>query len=154
MDLKFSAKNMDVSQSRKTRSAYVPQYFVLTEIEIISLVFCIVLDVIEYAAAILTMPLAGDLFDVGGILFCIVVFRWIGLLSFVELVPGADIFPVFIITWLVWYFLKKQKNITNKIQHFHMLTSFYQFKMVQCVGTPHKEPAKNFFTYRKAADLR
>jgi hypothetical protein len=96
---------------------HVPQYFIFTEIEIISLVFCVILDVIEYAVAILTMPLAGDLFDVVGILFCIIVFRWIGLLSFVELIPGADVFPIFIITWLVWYFLKKQKNATTKLQH-------------------------------------
>ena len=117
MKSKFSAKNTDFSQSRKTRSTHVPQYFVFTEIEFVSLVFCIILDVIEYAAAILIMPLTGDLFDVVGILFCIVVFRWIGLLSFLELLPGADVFPVFIITWLVWYFLKKQKNTTNKLQH-------------------------------------
>ena len=124
MKSKFSAKNTNCSQSKKTRSANVPQYFVFTEIEIISLVFCIILDVIEYAAAILIMPLAGDLFDVVGILFCIVVFRWIGLFSFMELVPGADVFPVFIITWLIWYFLKKQKNITSKIQHPRMLSLF------------------------------
>jgi hypothetical protein len=107
---------MDFSQSRKTaRDAHITQYFVFTEIEIVSLVFCVILDVIEYAVAILTMPLAGDLFDIVGILFCIVVFRWIGLVSFLELVPGADVFPIFIVTWLVWYFLRKQKNITNKL---------------------------------------
>ena len=125
MKSKFSEKNANCSQSEKARNAHVPQYFVFTEIEIISLVFCIILDVIEYAAAILIMPLAGDLFDVVGILFCIVVFRWIGLFSFVELVPGADVFPVFIITWLIWYFLKKQKNITSKVQNSHMLSLFY-----------------------------
>ena len=115
MKSKFSAKNMDFSQSIKTRSDHIPQYFVFTEIEVVSLVFCVILDVIEYAAAILTMPLAGDLFDVVGILFCIVVFRWIGLVSILELVPGADVFPIFIVAWLVWYFLRKQKNITNKL---------------------------------------
>ena len=113
MKSKFSEKTANCSQSEKARSGNVPQYFVFTEIEIISLVFCIILDVIEYAAAILIMPLAGDLFDVVGILFCIVVFRWIGLFSFVELVPGADVFPVFIITWLIWYILKKQKEHYN-----------------------------------------
>lgn len=124
MNSKFSAKNTNCSKSEKTRSTHVSQYFVFTEIEIISLVFCIILDVFEYVAAILIMPLAGDLFDVVGILFCIVVFRWIGLFSFVELVPGADVFPIFIITWLIWYFLKKQKNITIKTQHPRMLFLF------------------------------
>ena len=102
---------------KKTRGTDIPQYFVFTEIEIVSLVFCVILDVIEYAAAVLTMPVVGDLFDVVGILFCFVIFRWIGLVSLVELVPGADVFPVFIITWLVWYFFKKQKIATRKRQH-------------------------------------
>ena len=102
---------------KTTRGTGIPQYFVFTEIEIVSLVFCVILDVIEYAAAILTMPVVGDLFDVIGILFCFVIFRWVGLVSLVELVPGADVFPVFIITWLVWYFLKKQKITTRKRQH-------------------------------------
>ena len=124
MKSKFSAKNTNCSRSEKTRSAHVPQYFVFTEIEFISLIFCIILDVIEYAAAILIMPLAGDLFDVVGILFCILIFRWIGLFSFVELVPGADVFTIFIITWLIWYFLKKQRNITSKVQHYRVLSLF------------------------------
>ena len=114
---------MDSSQSRKTRrGTHIPQYFVFTEIEIVSLLFCVLFDVIEYAAAILMMPLAGDLFDVVGILFCFVVFRWIGLVSFVELVPGADVFPIFIITWLVWYFLKKQRIATSKLQQTRIQT--------------------------------
>ncbi|TET24757.1 MAG: hypothetical protein E3J73_07630 [Candidatus Bathyarchaeum sp.] len=74
-----------------------------------------ILDVIEYAAVVLTMPVVGDVFDVAGILVCLVIFRWIGLVSLVELVPGADILPIFIITWLMWYFLKKQKIATHKL---------------------------------------
>lgn len=111
----FLPKNINFSHSIKTISDHIPRYFVFTEIEIVSLGFCMIFDLIEYAAAILTLPLAGDLFDVVGILFCIVVFRSIGLLSFLELAPGADVFPIFIITWLVWYFLRKQKNITRKL---------------------------------------
>ena len=94
---------------KKTRGPRVPQYFVFTEIELFSLIFCVILDVIEYAAVVLTMPVVGDVFDVVGILVCFAMFRWIGLVSLVELVPGADVLPIFIITWLMWYFLKKQK---------------------------------------------
>jgi len=102
---------MGFGQPRKTtRGTRVPQYFVFTEIELFSLVFCVILDVIEYAAVVLTMPVVGDVFDVAGILVCLVIFRWIGLVSLVELVPGADILPIFIITWLMWYLLKKQKK--------------------------------------------
>lgn len=107
---------MGFGQPKKTtRSRRVPQYIVFTEIELLSLVICIILDVIEYAAAVLTMPLIGDVFDVVGILFCIFMFRWIGLVSLTELLPGADILPIYIVTWLMWYLLKKQKIAVHKL---------------------------------------
>ena len=87
-----------------------PEYFVFNEVELFSLILCIVLDISEYVAAVLLMPVVGDMFDVAGIFACLVMFRWIGIVSLFELVPGADILPIFIITWLVWYFLKKQKK--------------------------------------------
>ena len=87
-----------------------PEYFVFNEVELFSLILCIVLDISEYVAAVLIMPVVGDMFDVVGIIACLVMFRWIGFVSLFELVPGADILPIFIITWLVWYFLKKQKK--------------------------------------------
>ena len=71
-----------------------------------------ILDIIEYVAAVLTMPGVGDVFDVVGILVCVVMFRWVGLVSLVELAPRADVLPTFIITWLIWYWLKKQKKET------------------------------------------
>ena len=112
----FSRKDMGFGlPKRTTRGARVPQYFVFTEIELLSLIFCVILDVIEYGAVVLTMPVVGDVFDVVGILVCFAMFRWIGLVSLVELVPGADVLPIFIITWLMWYFLKKQKIATHKL---------------------------------------
>jgi hypothetical protein len=112
----FSGKGMGFGQPTKTtRSVRVPKYFVFTEIELFSLVFCVILDIIEYAAIVLTIPVIGDVFDVVGILVCFTMFRWIGLVSLVELVPGADVLPIFIITWLMWYFLKKQKITTHKL---------------------------------------
>jgi len=113
----FSKRNIGFAEQPKktTRSGHVPQYFVFTEIELFSLIICIIFDVIEYAAVVLTMPLIGDAFDVVGILVCFAMFRWIGLVSLVELMPGADVLPIFIITWLMWYFLKKQKIATHKL---------------------------------------
>ena len=102
-------KNLISSQlGETTKSVRVHQYFVFTDIELFSLILCVVLDVIEYAAAVLTMPVVGDLFDLVGILICFFMFRWIGLLTLVELVPGSDVLPTFIITWLIWYLLKKK----------------------------------------------
>lgn len=103
--------------SNSTIREHVPRYFVFTEIEILSLVICLILDMIEYAATVLTMPLIGDSFDIIGIIFCLLIFRWIGFVSLMELLPGADILPIFIITWLVWYFLKKQKITTKSTSH-------------------------------------
>ncbi len=95
----------------------LPKYFVLSEVELFSLILCIVLDVSEYVAAVLLLPLVGDMLDVVGIIACLAMFRWIGFVSLLELVPGADILPIFIITWLVWYFLKKQKKEKQERLH-------------------------------------
>ena len=91
------------------------EYFVFSELELFSLILCIVLDISEYVATVLILPVVGDLLDVVGIIACLAMFRWIGIVSLFELVPGADIFPIFIITWLVWYFLKKRKKRARKI---------------------------------------
>lgn len=87
-----------------------PRYFIFAEDELLFLIVCVVLDVSEYIVAILLLPSVGDFLDIVGIIACLVMFRWVGIISFLELVPGADIFPIFIITWLVWYLLKKQKK--------------------------------------------
>lgn len=86
------------------------RYFVFTEYELLFLIICIVLDVVEYMVAILLLPVVGDLLDIVGIIVCLAMFRWVGIISLFELVPGADIFPIFIITWLIWYFLRKARK--------------------------------------------
>jgi hypothetical protein len=59
---------------------------------------------------ILLFPLVGDFLDVVGIIMCFALFRWIGLISLLELVPGLDVLPIYIITWLVWYLVKRRKT--------------------------------------------
>jgi hypothetical protein len=90
------------------------EYFVFSEVELFSLILCTFLDISEYVAAVLMMPVVGDILDLVGIIACLVIFRWIGLVSLFELVPGADILPIFIITWLVWYFLKRHEREEQK----------------------------------------
>ena len=97
-------------RKRNRESKPFSEYFVFSEVELFSLILCVVLDISEYIAAVLIMPVVGDMLDVAGIVACLVIFRWIGFMSLFELVPGADILPIFIITWLVWYFLRKQKR--------------------------------------------
>ena len=59
--------------------------------------------------AILLLPLFGDLLDLAGIGASFLMFGWVGLVALIELVPGADILPIFIITWIIWYLTKKRK---------------------------------------------
>lgn len=101
-------------KQQKRRFPHVPSYFVFTEDELLFLIICIVLDISEYIVTVLLLPSVGDLLDIIGIIACLVMFRWVGLVSLLELIPGADIFPIFVITWLVWYFLKTKKRLTAK----------------------------------------
>jgi hypothetical protein len=85
----------------------LPGHIILTEEELIGLALCVFLDVIEYILRILLLPVVGDIFDVAGVASCIYLFRWIGVLTLLEFVPGVDILPTYIITWLIWYFMRK-----------------------------------------------
>jgi hypothetical protein len=87
------------------------RFFVFTEYELLSLVVCIILDVSEYMFAILLLPVIGDVLDIIGIFVCFIMFRLLGVVSLFELVPGLDILPIFIITWLIWYLVKKRKDL-------------------------------------------
>jgi len=100
---------------RKEEKFELPGHIILTEEELIGLVLCVSLDVIEYILRILILPVVGDIMDVAGIVSCIYLFRWIGILTLLELVPGADILPIYIITWLIWYFTKKWEE-SRKIE--------------------------------------
>jgi hypothetical protein len=84
-----------------------PKYFVLTFEELTRLIICVLLDIIEYVAKPLLTPVIGDLFDIVGVGACASMFGWTGLLSFLEFVPGLDILPIFIITWSIWFYLKR-----------------------------------------------
>ena len=97
-------------EHRGKESKSFSRYFVFTADELLFLVICIILDVSEYMVAVLLLPVVGDILDTVGIIACLAMFRWIGLISLFELVPGADILPIFIITWLAWYFLRKRRR--------------------------------------------
>lgn len=87
-----------------------PKYIIFTEDELLFLIVCVVLDISEYIVTILLLSVVGDFLDIVGTIACFVMFRWVGIVSLLELVPGADIFPIFIITWLIWYFFKKRRE--------------------------------------------
>jgi hypothetical protein len=87
-----------------------PKYVMLTLDELIRLIICVILDVVEYAVPILLAPVVGDMLDVIGIVAGIIMFGWIGFLSIIEFVPMADILPIFVLTWAIWYYLKKKRE--------------------------------------------
>jgi hypothetical protein len=93
---------------KKVQQKKQRRYFVFSDIELLFLSVCIILDISEYIVAILLLPLFGDLLDFIGIISSLAMFRWIGLISIIELLPGADILPIFIITWIIWYLTKKR----------------------------------------------
>jgi hypothetical protein len=94
-----------------------PGYFVFSSVELLSLILCLILDISEYMVAVLALPVLGDVLDAAGIVACLLMFRWIGLVSVFELVPGADVFPIFIITWVLWYFLRgKRRRVTQRVR--------------------------------------
>jgi len=103
---------------RKRNKEFIsfPKYFIFSGVELLSLILCIVLDISEYMAAVLMMPVTGDMLDFVGIIACLLIFQWIGVISLFELIPGADVLPIFIITWLAWYFITKMKKERGRSQ--------------------------------------
>jgi len=97
--------------SERTREKFeLPKYTILTLDEAIRLIICVVFDVAEYAFPILLTPIIGDILDIAGIGLGIALFGWLGLISIVEFLPLVDYFPVFILTWIVWYYMKRQEE--------------------------------------------
>lgn len=78
--------------------------------ELVTLLFCLIMDFAEYLLPIFLTPLLGDLLDLVGIAFSFILFGWLGLITMLEVIPGFDIIPFFTITWLCWYVLKKRKE--------------------------------------------
>ena len=60
---------------RKTDRKDFHRYVVFTDTELISLIICIILDVSEYMAVILLLPVIGDILDIAGFVACLVMFR-------------------------------------------------------------------------------
>ena len=86
--------------------------------EITALIICLTLDIIEYPLPQLMAPYSGDVLDLLGTVISVYLFGIPGFLSLFELVPGLDILPIFTLTWVLWYSLKRrkaQKEIEQKL---------------------------------------
>ena len=83
--------------------------------EFTKLVFCLSIDIVEYIMPMLLEPLVGDIFDIFALVSCIYMFKWIGLISALDLIPGLDVLPVNSITWIIWFTLKRQKEEIGRV---------------------------------------
>jgi hypothetical protein len=68
-----------------------------------TLAICLALDLLDYIVPFMATPVYGDILDFTGIVFCMLFFNWVGAVTFLEIIPGTDIIPIFSITWLSWY---------------------------------------------------
>jgi len=84
--------------------------------EILTLVLCVGLDVIEYVFPPLMMPVAGDLVDILGITVSVYFFSWIGAITFLELIPGLDSLPIFTAAWIIWYYTKRRHAMQRQAE--------------------------------------
>jgi hypothetical protein len=92
------------------RSVSVPWLLQYYWDEVLTLLVCVGLDLVEYLFPLLMMPVAGDAVDLVGITFSMFFFRWIGALTLLELIPGFDSLPIFTSAWLIWYLVKRRRE--------------------------------------------
>jgi len=83
---------------------------ILSYSEFVRLVISLSIDIIEYIIPVLMLPLIGDLFDIVGLATCLYLFRLVGLIALLELVPGFDFLPLNTIAWFVWLIIKRQSE--------------------------------------------
>lgn len=76
--------------------------------ELVTLLVCVSLDVVEYAIPVMMIPLAGDIVDLAGVMFCVFYFGWVGFVALIEIIPGLDVIPIFTCAWLIWYIMKRR----------------------------------------------
>jgi len=87
----------------------------LTYGEFIRLVVSASIDAVEYAVPILSLPLIGDVFDIVGVATSLYFYGWTGLVSALELVPGLDLLPLNVLTWVIWIIIKRQREATERL---------------------------------------
>ena len=93
-----------------TRSVSLPWLLRQYWDEVLTLTVCVSLDLVEYLFPPLMMPVAGDPLDLFGITLSVIFFKWIGAITFLELIPGLDTLPIFTLAWLVWYLMKRRNE--------------------------------------------
>jgi hypothetical protein len=97
----------------KTIETLGSSYFTWEDLS--TLAICLALDLLDYLVPFLATPVYGDILDFTGIVFCILYFNWIGIITILEIIPGLDIIPIYSISWLTWY-LNTSRTSKKKLQ--------------------------------------
>jgi hypothetical protein len=77
--------------------------------ELMTLIICLTLDILDYVFPLSLTPLYGNIIDFIGLIFTAIYFKWIGSITLFELIPGFDVFPFFTVSWVVWYTFRRRK---------------------------------------------
>lgn len=78
--------------------------------ELISLIVCVFLDLIDYVVPMFLVPLFGDIIDVFGLIIALLFFGWLGLISLIEFVPYFDVLPMSTVNWLFWLLSRRSEE--------------------------------------------
>jgi hypothetical protein len=87
----------------------------LTYGEFVRLVISLSIDLIEYIIPILLLPIIGTLYAIVGLSTSLYLYGWIGLIAALDLLPGLNILPMNTVTWVAWLFVKRQREVTERL---------------------------------------
>ena len=94
----------------RTKTISAPWLLRITWIELITLLVCLSLDLVDYFIPIMMTPIVGDVLDFMAFVFCVLYFDWASVITLAELLPGLDILPLYSITWLTWYLYRRRRQ--------------------------------------------
>ena len=87
----------------------------LSPTEFMRLVISLSIDLIEYIIPVLMLPLISSLYALIGLATSLYLYRGVGIIAALDLIPGLDILPINTITWFVWLILKRQREATERL---------------------------------------
>ena len=81
--------------------------------EFTALIISLSIDILEYIVPALMLPIIGTFYNLIGLLTSLYLYKGVGAISALDFIPGLDILPVNTISWVVWIFLKRQREVAE-----------------------------------------
>ncbi|MCJ7631239.1 hypothetical protein MUP77_02385 [Candidatus Bathyarchaeota archaeon] len=82
--------------------------------ELTCLIISLSVDIIEYIIPILMIGIIGTFYGLIGLATSLYLYKGVGAISALDIIPGLDILPMNTITWVVWIVLKRQKEAAER----------------------------------------